>query len=335
MIRDEQITVVVQGDVRPGTPAVLQKIRATAPGARIVFSSFPNLVTDFQRDALAGLVDEWVWSSDPGALPATVRSPSAPRNNINRQLRSTAAGLERVRTPYALKLRSDAQVDVRAIAGLWWREAGVVGARRRMLFASRYTRHPCGINGYLFHVSDWIGFGTIEQLRDYWSTPDFSQEDAAWFETRPHRPGSTATSRRFRARMAQEQWIACNYARRHGYEVPDFLNQRSPSLVASYRTFLARECVIADARQIDLLVPAHAWAERSLFQRLDCASHEDWRRHATALAGGRMPVEPLRWLARSVRHAIARGVLIRKWIKARRSESASTGNEFPGVRKKC
>ncbi len=336
MIRDDQITVVVQGDMRLNTVGVLRQIRATAPGAHIVFSSFDGLVTATQHEALEELVDEWVWSTDPGSLPATVCSPTAPRNNINRLLRSTSAGLERVRTPYALKLRSDAQVDVRAIADLWWRESQADAAHERLLFPSLYTRHPSGINGYLFHVSDWLAFGTIGQVRDYWCTPAFGEEDAVWFETRAHRVGSTATARRFRARLTQEQWIACDYARRRGYQVPEFVNQRSAALLASYRAFLVRECVIADSQQIGLVVPGHARAGRSAFQRLDCTSHWDWRQHVNALADARTPpLEPLRLLARSGRHAIARGILIRKWFKSMLAGHASASKNVQGVKTTC
>ena len=323
MIQDDQITVVVQGDVRPNTAAVLHQIRTTAPGAHIVFSSFDSLVTSAQRGALDGLVDEWVSSTDPGALHATVRSPTAPHNNINRMLLSTTAGLAQVCTPYALKLRSDAEVDVRAIANLWWRESQGESAQQRLLFPSLYTRHPDGINGYLFHVSDWLAFGTTAQLRDYWNAPAFGEEDAAWFGTHAHRAGSTATARRFLARLTQEQWIACDYARRQGYQVPAFVNQRSRTLLNSYRAFLARECVIADSQQIGLIVPGHVRAIRSTFQRLDCTSHRDWRLQVNAFANARTtPIEPLRFLARSGRHAIARGILIRKWFKTKLAERA-------------
>jgi WavE lipopolysaccharide synthesis len=337
MIRDDQITVVVQGDVRFGTSLVLQKIRASVPGARIIFSTFAGLVTPSQREALESLVDQWVWSTDPGPMPPTVRSPTAPPNNINRQLRSTSAGLAHVRSPYVLKLRSDAQVNVRSIADLWWRESQAVGARRRMLFPSLYTRHPCGINGYLFHVSDWLCFGVAEQVRDYWSAPAFSEEDATWFDNHAHVAGSTATARRFRARLTQEQWIACSYARRRGYQVPEFLDQRHSALLDSYRAFLARECVIADSRQIDLLVPTHAWAERAAFQRLDCTSHRDWRRQVAAVAGaGNQPLEPMRWLARSGRHMISRGILVNKWIKHRLARhSSSASKKLQRVEREC
>ena len=335
MIRDDQITVVVQGDVRPNTAAVLHQIRTTVPGAHIVFSSFDSLVMSAQRAALNGLVDEWVLSTDPGALRATVRSPTAPHNNINRMLLSTTVGLARVCTHYALKLRSDAQVDVRAIADLWWRESQSPNAQR-LLFPSLYTRHPGGINGYLFHVSDWLAFGTTAQLRDYWSAPAFGEEDAAWFDTHAHRAGSTATARRFLARLTQEQWIACDYAHRHGYQVPTYVNQRSRTLVNSYRVFLARECVIADSQQIGLLVPGHVRALCSTFQRLDCTSHRDWRREVNALSNThKTSIEPLRFLARSGQHAIARGILIHKWFKTKLAERASANKEIQTVKTIC
>jgi WavE lipopolysaccharide synthesis len=336
MIALNDISVVLQGNFRANTLEVLRGIRETAPGAHIVFSTFENAVSVEQRQLLHNLVDEWVWSEDPGAMPATVWSTTAPCNNINRMLQTTTAGLARVRTPYALKLRSDAQVDVRAIAELWWQQSRGDADQRRVLFPSLYTRHPHGINGYLFHVSDWLGFGTTERLREYWRAPVFGDEEARWFETHAHRRFSTATARRFRARLTQEQWIACDYARRQGYQVPQFVNDRSRTLLASYRKFLARECVIVDSAQIGLLVPGHRHAQRSAFQSLDCTSHKAWRQLLAPAGEVRpAPIEPLRLLARSSRHAIARGILIRKWFKSKLNRQCPPSPEIQEFKSLC
>ena len=50
--------------------------------------------------------DEVVAVPDPGGF-AYAERPGEKINNVNRQIANTAAGLKKVRTPYALKLRSD------------------------------------------------------------------------------------------------------------------------------------------------------------------------------------------------------------------------------------
>src|SRR5205085_7688012 len=108
---------------------------------------------------------------DPGPLPPTVNSATAGSNNVNRQLVSTQAGLAALRTPYALKLRSDARLGARAIVDLWDDVRAQDPRPSRLAAAACYTRHPHGPNGYLFHVSDWVAFGETATLRAYWSAP--------------------------------------------------------------------------------------------------------------------------------------------------------------------
>jgi len=314
MIRSVDISVVVQGDFRPNTMQVLECVRATAPNAQVIFSSVSGGITAQQRSDANHLVSEWVITPDPGALPPTVVSPTAPLNNLNRMLVSTQGGLCSADRTYTLKVRSDAEIDVAKTTEIW--DAGRMRCSAEpLLFASRYTRHPDGINGYLFHLSDWITFGRTEQVMSYWSAPQMSHADATWFLKEPHAIGTTATAKRFRARMSQEQWLATRYAGKRGYRVPTQLTGRSEGLVDSYRAFLAKECVIADHDQIGLKVPGHLWADASLFQRLDCLSHEDWTQIRDGyLLGTPERIEPIRAAARAARHAIAAGVLLRKWI---------------------
>lgn len=318
MIREELITIVVQGDVRSNTKKLLLSIRKQVPHAKLIFSTFANQVAAADRDGIDRLVDRFCLTDDPGPMPATVNSPTAPPNNINRMLRSTQLGLSRVTTPYALKLRSDAECDVLAIVKGWTDALGVADPEtsNRLAFASHYTRHPHGINGYTFHVSDWMTFGRTLTVSDYWSAPRFTEEDAVWFDSHPLPPDVTATSRRFRAVFSQEQWLCVHYAKRKGYFTPSSVHDRAPEVVFSYQRFLSRECVILDVDAIRMHVPKQAWARRSSFQDMDCVSHQDW-----LVMSGRAPVDTKRdqrrALARRYRHQIARAVLLKKWINAR------------------
>jgi hypothetical protein len=83
--------------------------------------------------------------------------------------------------------------------------------------------------------------------------------------------------RRFRCRLAVEQYVACHYAERLGYPIPRFHNDVSPEILAGHRRFLAERTAILDPWQIGLHFPKYAWAYRSAFQRLNCLLFEDWR----------------------------------------------------------
>ena len=112
MIGDDQVSIVVQGDIRANTSRAIAALRNQMPGAEIILSTFKDQIAHLESSNISLFVDKICASEDPGALPPTVRSPTAPPNNINRMLVSTQAGLKLATRPYALKLRSDAECDV-------------------------------------------------------------------------------------------------------------------------------------------------------------------------------------------------------------------------------
>ena len=101
LVDNKDITVVVQGAVdREKTPICLQSIRRMLPGAFIILSTWEGTDVD-------GLeYDDVVLSEDPGGFDE-FNIPFSPKNNINRQIVSTYQGLLKVKTVYALKLRTD------------------------------------------------------------------------------------------------------------------------------------------------------------------------------------------------------------------------------------
>ncbi len=254
------------------TNRALAFYRACAPEAQLILSTYKHSDPATWHLSAQGLVDALVLNEDPGPLPPTVKSATAGPNNLNRMLISTQSGLGIADRDFALKVRSDALIDPVRVMRRWEEE----GDDHRLLFASRYTRHPFGINAYLFHVSDWITFGRLDRCRKYWSAPLMGYADATYFEHAPMLDDATATARRFRARMTQEQWICVHFARSLGYEVPSRLAQRTPRLVSQYIDFLAKECIVCDREGLGLVLHKHERSFNSAFQRIDCLSEADW-----------------------------------------------------------
>lgn len=309
-IHARQLSIVVQGELSDATTEALGAYRSQVPEAQLILSTYEHraqIAHELQSD---GMVDDVVLSPDPGPLPPTVRSQTAGDNNLNRMLVTTQAGLATANRPFALKVRSDALVDPRRVMTRWAAE----GEDQRLLFASRYTRHPFGINGYLFHVSDWISFGRTERSRRYWQAPLMDLGNATHFEHAPMPDEGTATAQRFRARLSQEQWICAYYAKSLGYSVPTRLAQRDSHLVQQYIRFLANECIVCDRETLGLDLTKHRRSFDSLFQRVDCLSESDWHGlHADWIslrkttAGWRRPFFEMRGL-------ISRLVLARKHL---------------------
>lgn len=305
-----QLSIVVQGELSDLSAQALRTYRSLAPQAQLIVSTYEHGAPFAHRLQRQGLADDVVLSPDPGPLPPTVKSPTAGENNLNRMLVTTQAGLAVASRALALKVRSDARVDPCRVMARWAAE----GDDHRLLFASRYTRHPFGINGYLFHVSDWISFGRTERTRRYWQAPMMDLRSATHFEHAPMPAEGTAVARRFRARLSQEQWVCVHYAKSLGYSVPSRLAQRDPPLVQQYIRFLATECIVCDPETLGLELVKHRHSFTSLFQRIDCLSEGDWCRLRAGWAAAQTPAAGWRRPLFELRGPISRLVLARKHL---------------------
>ena len=272
-VKDADVTVVFQGPVVPGpegTESQIRRTRQALPSARYVLSTWE------ESDCRGVHVDQIVLSEDPGGLPGIKRRDGPNElNNVNRQLRSTARGLTVVNTPYALKMRSDCALEQAGILREFdrWCAAAPTG---RFLASSIFTIDPMMFEQMAYHVSDWVQFGTTNVLQEYWSAPFMDAKDATHYEHVPYASHSTFMDRRFRCRLAVEQYVACRYAERLGYAVPRFHNDVRLEVLAGHRRFLAERTAIVDPWHIGLHFPKYAWAYRSAFQRLNCLLFEDW-----------------------------------------------------------
>lgn len=287
------ITVVMQGDWRANTAQAIAAVRRWLAGAHLVFST----VDERAAQRAARLADEVLLSPDPGVLPPFAGPLDGRPSNLNRQIVSSAAGLQRVRTPYALKLRSDCELLDGRVTALYERHALAAGWPARIVASGLFTRHPRGMACYPCHVSDWLHFGRSARVQALWSAAPLAPAQARWFEQHTHARGSTALARRWRARYAPEQYITVAFARALGYATPEYLDDLRPAVVQDYRRLLAREFVIAFPQEVGITVPAYAPQLHSTYQRLDCIDLAAWQ----ALAGG--PGEGRWGLARAAAHA--------------------------------
>lgn len=272
-VSESDVTIVFQGPVvagPAGTACQIRRTRQALPAARYVFSTWAG------SDCRGIEVDRLVLSDDPGGLPGIKRRDGLREfNNVNRQLRSTERGLAAADSPYAIKIRSDCALEHAGIVREFnrWSTEG----RDRILVSSLFTVDPEMFEQMAYHVSDWVQMGATQSLRTYWSAPFMDERDATYYERAPYAGHSTFMDRRFRCRLAVEQYVACGYAERLGYPIPRFHNEVTPEILAGHRRFLAERTAIIDPWQIGLHFPKYEWAYRSAFQRLNCVLFEDWK----------------------------------------------------------
>ena len=276
-MRTGDITIVFQGAVKaytqrdtPSFADVVKRTRRALPGARVVVSTWEG------AEVPKGIaVDEVLFSSDPGAL-APLKLTDTKANNVNRQIASTRAGMDAVRTPYAVKLRTDCFLEHAGFIDLYESLLRRDGRSTRIVTSPFFTLDTSVFERIPFHVSDWFQFARSEVLQSYWRVPFMTAEAGAYYERYPHAEGSNVFERRFRAEYAVEQHICMHYARSLGYTVPNRLNDISTAVVESYCRFLADEIVVLDPWQSGLVFPKYRWANESVLQRINNVMHIDW-----------------------------------------------------------
>ena len=201
MISSKDITVVVQGPVdtfagRPQEEGItrrcLASVRRFLPEAHLVLSTW-------EGQTLAGLdYDELVLSPDPGGNIVSYKRDGSPRRlNHNRQIVSTMAGLRRVATPYAMKLRSDNALSGCGFIDLQQRYrrrcADLRWFGERVVLTNTFTRKYAKGHRVAFHASDFFAFGRTEDVRDLWAVPLFEDLDpnpAFLSMSQPYYPGA-------------------------------------------------------------------------------------------------------------------------------------------------
>lgn len=183
MISFDDITVVVQGPVqtfkdRPQEENITNKcllsVREWLPGAKIILSTWEN-------QDLEGLdYDELVISQDPGpnCRNYTMKGTAQYYNN-NRQIVSSLAGLKRVKTRYALKLRSDNFLTSNDFVSLQQayteRSQEYKYLEERVVVCNVFTRKYAKGYPVAFHLSDFFYFGLTKDVLAFWDIALFKE----------------------------------------------------------------------------------------------------------------------------------------------------------------
>lgn len=309
-IKFSDITVVVQGAVYEGiTVRAVESVRRFLPGARVVFATcVPGGVPDGGADAGAkgrGVADvgakgrgaaeagagaplpcagsretatpdvgadEVVAVPDPGGF-AYAERPGEKINNVNRQIANTAAGLKKVRTPYALKLRSDFLLtgngflryfDAFPAADEAYRAFG-----HKLLACCYFARNPRSDMPFPFHPSDLAFFGRTEDLLRLYDIPLMTREQAYWNRQDRHQ-----------YQYVPEQYLFINCLKRGGF-APEcgFYNDCREAGVAQTERFFASDFIFLTFEQFNLR-PTKATFDMAVHPNAfrSCYTHIEWRR---------------------------------------------------------
>jgi WavE lipopolysaccharide synthesis protein len=280
---NEEISVVFQGPVLPGpggsvsdawTRIALESARAILPGAEIILSTWKG-------SDVSGLVaDGIVESDDPGA---ECYHGTTIRNNVNRQIVSTRAGIAAATRPFVLKLRSETCIvhdGFRNYFGKYQANCGGKIVSERVVASSIWSYVPREVSAHSCYApSDWFHFGRAPDVRDIWDVPLAPEpETTLWFTRQPF--PAEATDRSVKLRYSIEQYVWVSYLRKHHPVAFDSLWELSDETVRASERALAANLVLISPRAAGLRSQKHAHASDSGAVghiRMGCYTHRHWR----------------------------------------------------------
>ena len=193
-INDTDITFVVSGLLKMAEPFTalrsLSSVRRYFPRSRIILTVWDNE----EMTLPAELYDELVVCDAARAGTADIRCSLQPGNlkiqNINRQIYSVNQGLKRVKTAYAVRMRTDFCLTGRNFLTAYEYLSATFPQSdpRYTLFASKilipkmYTRDPAQTKGYYaFESSDFFSFGRTSDMLLRWNGVLESEADLTYF----------------------------------------------------------------------------------------------------------------------------------------------------------
>ncbi len=175
---NEEISIVIQGPVQNykgreqeegSTVRCVQSIRQHLPGATIIVSTWKD-------QDLTGLdFDQLVMSDDPGQ-----NDDGFCPQNYDRQILSTKAGLERVTTKYAMKMRGDNHLTGDEFKFVQQRYQAANEADRifeeKVVINSNLFRRFSRCREVILFPSDFFYFGLTADLKKIWEQPSFTEQ---------------------------------------------------------------------------------------------------------------------------------------------------------------
>ncbi len=279
------LTFVVQGPVsgegaEGTTGRALASIRSHYPGARIILSTWLG------THAIGLDFDELVFSGDPGSFMRD--KDNRIFHNFNRQKVSTLAGLRAVKTPYAVKVRSDVLMTGSGIlswlnnpARILPRGNQFVVLRERALVVNVTSVNPRKGLPLPLHPCDWIYCGRTDDLIDIWDVPDFPEPEWTWWFL------SRAVPRNFPfrsslARYHPENYVWSQFISKHLKIDFDHSSDTTGENVALTEQTFAANLVILSRRQLRI-----KWAKRVPLHHLnDMYDYNQWRALAVKYCQG-------------------------------------------------
>lgn len=240
----DELSVVLQGRYGPKTADLLAKFRSVAPNAEIILSTWPGSV----ETEIPGV--KLVFSEDPGSYDITVDGEVIQKDNLNRQIVSTASGLAVATRRFTLKWRTDFDFHEGKMRQFLARYIALLmkdGKCARTVVSSVTTANPYASVGLVFHVSDWFYLSTTSALKKHLCSVPVSAED-----------GSANISKHELAvrgfpfgKFTAEQWMLMPLTRSFiGSDLPAYNAQQFKRI---FLAFIKQYLIVVDPAELGLI----------------------------------------------------------------------------------
>ncbi len=198
-------------------------------------------------------------------------------NNCNKMLSAARTGLGRATREYTLRIRSDAYIcRIDRILEEHSTYKGDIPSDgiERITICPWFTLNPYLLERLPFHFSDWFNFGRTSDLRTLWDAEYFTFEDAIYFEYTKHLPFANPKEKQFRSRFSPEQHIILSFARKLGYDLPNFAYERG--FESATLKLLREKFLVTDIDKIGFSLPKYNHLRTSAEVPFLCVGHCDW-----------------------------------------------------------
>ncbi len=271
-----EISVVVQGPVngKPDDPPHLRltadclaSVRRHLPGAEVILSTWQGSdVRNLDFDVL-------VESPDPGAVSHWRDSNWL--FNLNRQIRSSMAGLRKATRPNAVKIRSDMRIDNLGFLSLYDRFPARCAEwqvfSRRVVACTTISQNVRRW-GLVYCPSDWFHFGRTDDVRKLWDVPEDKGDAVALYFTTHPRPVPDKNPPSL-CRYAVEQYIWLQCLNKHApVECTHLWDNREANKRLTELTF-ANNLILADEARLGVVFCKYRQAR---LHRLLSYTHGEW-----------------------------------------------------------
>lgn len=261
-----EITIIIQGGYFEGiTEKVIASARKYFPAATLIFST-----TDQIAENKNFAVDELIISPEPEVFsyPDLIGEKD---NNVNRQIVSTFAGLQKAKTKYALKLRSDFRLT--GADFLQYFEKFPASEKNYQVFSHKilaccyFSRNPLSELSFPFHPSDLAFFGLTEDLLKLFDVELMNKKEAYYNKNAKHWN-----------QYFPEQYIFINCLKKQGFAADcEFYDDANEKAILQTERYFASNFIFLDFEQFNLK-PAKDTFSLKKYPRnfASCYTHNEW-----------------------------------------------------------